>query len=168
MGKKAAVNLLMLLLCFCSVFLYRSCEANAAVTEKVEEYELGEIYEGKMLYEEKVRYFRFTIPEKSQVTFYLECKGGEGGGAIYNEIGEEVMRKTDLEFKTNFFTGQSVTQLSRTLPSGTYFLEIWNGGKWKWQEYKFTFQIQTQKQKLLWYKTLHNRENGIIIKHVYY
>lgn len=146
MWRKTAGTLLMLLLCLCTVFLCKGDSVNAAITGAAEDYELGETYEGKILEDEEVRYFRFTIPEKSHVTLYMECNGGREGGTLYNEAGKEVMRKTDLNFETNFFTGYSRAQLSRTLSAGTYFLGIENGRKWKWQEYKFSFCIQAERQ----------------------
>ena len=146
MWKKTANYLRMLLLSLSFIFLLRSGTVSAAVMGAAENYELGEEYRGNIYNDEKVRYFRFALQEKSHVTLYLNCAGKGCTGAIYNELGKEVLRKGDLVFETNFFTGWSSAQLSRTLPPGVYCLGIWNEGKWKWQNYQFSFRVQAQKQ----------------------
>ena len=146
MRKEAAENLLMLLLCFCFVFLFKSVTVNAAIVRETEAYELGDTYEGRITYSEQARYFKFTISEKSHVTLNFKGNGAGSGGTIYDFAGREVLKESDFTFDTNFFTGWSSVKISRTLPSGTYYMSIWNKGKWKWQEYKFSFCIQAESQ----------------------
>ncbi|MCI8484947.1 MAG: fibronectin type III domain-containing protein [Lachnospiraceae bacterium] len=146
MWKKTADNLLMLLLCLCSMFLFQSGKVNAAMTEEAENYEVGEIYEGRIIDQGDKRYFRFTVSEKSHVTLYLTCRKGICKGRIFDELGKEAMRGEDLIFDRNIFAGRSSAQLSRTFPSGTYYLELGNEGKWKWQECRFSFRIQAEKE----------------------
>ncbi|EOT28580.1 hypothetical protein C805_00101 [Eubacterium sp. 14-2] len=146
MRKRTAENLMMLLLCFSFVFLFRASTVNAARMEEAEEYELGTVFQGKLTFDEGVRYFRFVIPERSRVTLYLERSGKGCEGAVYNKTGSEMMKKADLEYKTDYFTGWSSASLSRILVPGTYYLEIRNHGKWSWQKYKFSFCIQAEKE----------------------
>lgn len=146
MQKSMAQNLRMLLLCLCFLFLFKSWQVKAAVPKATEEYELGEEYEGKIAYHEKMRCFRFSLPESSHVTLSLKYYGKGCGGTIYDEFGNEVLRNEDLEFRRNFFTGWSSAILSRTLSSGTYYIKIWNEGRWKWQHCRFSFRIQAVKQ----------------------
>lgn len=146
MKKQITGKAATLLVCFCCIFLFKIITVNAAMAEGAEDYELGEIYEGNMEYSEEARYFKFNIPEKSHVTLYFRYRGKGAGGSIFNSVGKEVLRRNDMEFKTNFFTGYSSGELSRTLSAGTYYLEIQNHGKWKWQEYRFSFWIQAEKQ----------------------
>ncbi|GFI31189.1 hypothetical protein IMSAGC013_02583 [Lachnospiraceae bacterium] len=154
MQKNVAENLRMLLLCLCFLFLLKVLQAKAAVLEpteeyelgeETEEYELGEEYEGKISYSEKKRCFRFTVPEKSHVTLYLKYSGKGCGGTIYDEFGKEVLRREDLTFQLNIFTGWASAELSRTLPPGTYYMKIWNEGEWKWQHCRFSFRIEARK-----------------------
>lgn len=161
MWKKAASNLRMLLLALSFVCFLQGGTVSAAVIKAAEDYELGEEYKGNMPDGEKVRYFRFSLPEKSHVTLYLKCRGKGCAGAIYNESGKEVLRKDDLQFKANFFTGWSSAQLSRTLPSGAYCIGIWNEGKWKWQAAQFTFRIQAEKQLRLEKGVLESLESAM-------
>lgn len=145
MRRKTANNLRILLLCFCFILLFKSWQVSAAVVEVAEDYELGEVYEGNISYNEKVRYFRFVLLEKSHVTLNLKYSRGKCSGAIYHASGKKVLKGEDLEFETNYFTGQSFARLSRTLPAGVYYVEIQNEGKWKWQTCRFSFWIQKQK-----------------------
>ncbi len=147
MQKNTAESLRMLLLCLCFLFLLKCCqvEVEAAAFETAEEYELGEEYEGKVSYSEKARCFRFTVPEKSHITLYLKYCGKGCGGTIYDEFGKEVLRKEDLEFQTNIFTGWSSAELSRTLSPGKYYIKIWNEGEWKWQHCRFSFRIEARR-----------------------
>lgn len=119
---------------------------SAAVFGTAEDCELGEVYEGSISYSERVRSFRFILSENSRITLNLKCNRGRCSGAIYHASGKEVLKREDLEFETNFFTGQSVAQLSRILPAGAYYMEIQNEGKWKWQTCRFSFWIQAQKR----------------------
>lgn len=128
------------------MFLLGSWQVSAAVFETAEDCELGEVYEGSISYSERVRAFRFILSEDSRITLNLKCNRGRCSGAIYHASGKEVLKREDLEFETNFFTGQSVAQLSRILPAGAYYMEIQNEGKWKWQTCRFSFWIQAQKK----------------------
>lgn len=93
MRKRTAENLMMLLLCFSFVFLFRDSTVNAARMEEAEEYELGTVFQGKLTFDEGVRYFRFVIPERSRVTLYLERSGKGCEGAVYNKTGSEMIKK---------------------------------------------------------------------------
>lgn len=146
MWNRIGNNLRMLFLCLCALFLFRGWTVSAAVAESVENYEMGEEFKGGMDYDGEARMFRFVLLEKSHVTLYFTCNGRGCTGAIYNLAGQEVLRGEDLEFKANFFTGWSAAELSRTLASGTYYLEIKNEGKWKWQKSRFAFRIQAERQ----------------------
>lgn len=146
MWNRIGNKLRMLFLWLCALFLFRGWTVSAAVAESAENYEMGEEFEGGMEYGGEVRMFRFALSEKSHVTLYLTCNGRSCTGAIYNLAGQEVLRKEDLEFKANFFTGWSSAELSRTLASGTYYLEIENKGKWKWQKCRFSFRVQAERQ----------------------
>lgn len=141
------------------MFLFQSGKVNAAMTEEAENYELGEIYEGKIIEQGGKRYFRFTILDKAHVTLYLNCQKGICRGTVLDELGREVMRGEDLIFNKNIFAGKFSAQLSRTFPSGTYYLELWNEGKWKWQECWFSFRIQAEKQIKLPKGILHSLDS---------
>ncbi|EOS23578.1 hypothetical protein C806_03100 [Lachnospiraceae bacterium 3-1] len=144
MEKKTANHLRMLLLSFCFIFLLKSWRVSASVAEISEDYELGEVYEGNISYNEKVRSFSFILWEKSRVTLNLKCSRGRCSGAINYASGKKALKREDLEFERNYFTGESFAKLSRILPAGAYDIEIQNEGKWKWQTCRFSFWIQAQ------------------------
>ena len=48
MNKKWTKSLLMILLCVCCMFMFKSIKVNAAMTDEAEDYELEEVYNGKI------------------------------------------------------------------------------------------------------------------------
>lgn len=148
MKKKLMKNVIMVTLCFCCIFLFKSITVNAAMADEAEDYDLGETYYGGFhngVYSSEERYFKFTIPEKSHTTLYVTFQrygDGEYGynTSIYNAQGKKVLKSDDLSYRQNKTTGKYTANQFRNLPSGTYYLAI--------DAYRvdFSFKIQAEKQ----------------------
>ena len=72
MNKKWTKSLLMILLCVCCMFMFKSIKVNAAMTDEAEDYELEEVYNGTITspspWYTTHRYYKFSISKKSHVT----------------------------------------------------------------------------------------------------
>lgn len=147
--KKKILNLFMVLaLCFCSTVVVDGVAAKAAMIPedaKVENYELGEAYNGTLesdtsySFNYEWRYYEFYISEKSHVTLNVEASSEN---IEFNILGNEgvVLANKDIKMKRNANTGAGIGSQYRTLDKGVYYLEI--GGR----NTDFSFTIQAEKQ----------------------
>lgn len=120
--------------------------ASASMASEAEDYELGEVYYGKIegsaAYQPH-RYYKFYITEKSHVTLYAtKDTKYDTEFNIYNTSGKKVLLNIDIDFKENITNGTFSGNQSRTLNKGVYYLDISNG----WYNRSFSFRIEAEKQ----------------------
>ena len=149
MNKKWTKSLLMILLCVCCMFMFKSIKVNAAMTDEAEDYELEEVYNGTITspspWYTTHRYYKFSISKKSHVTLSATVDSTTNYGmCIYNSDGKIVLNGNDLQYESNVATGKFKTSQSRTLPKGIYYLDITKGGTEISTVY--SFKIQAEKQ----------------------
>lgn len=163
MNKKWTKSLLMILLCVCCMFMFKSIKVNAAMTDEAEDYELEEVYNGTITspspWYTTHRYYKFSISKKSHVTLSATVDPTTNYGmCIYNSDGKIVLNGNDLQYESNVATGKFKTSQSRTLPKGIYYLDITKGGTEISTVY--SFKIQAEKQIKLSKGTISSLKNN--------
>ena len=157
--KKVRKGLLMIIgvcvLCTCCVLGSKTDTVQAAMADEAEDYELEESYTGTIvgesIWDSVDRYYKFTIPEKSHVTLYASVDSTFWYSMeMYNSSGKAVVKSSDFIYTENVTTGKFKTSIfktsiSRTLPAGTYYLDIRQEGD-STRSSTYTFRIQAEKQ----------------------
>lgn len=93
----------------------------ASMADEAIPYTMGETYRGQHYYN---KYYSFTLKERTHIFLRTEVGGGTVGYCIYNSSGRQYLDSDNVRYKHNVTTDVYVGTASRTLPAGTYYLEI--------------------------------------------
>lgn len=109
----------------------------ASMADEAIDYTLGETYREEHSY---YKYYTFTLTEKSHISLNTSVSGGTVDFAIYNANGKKFMAPGNVTYEHNVTTDVYKGKASRTLASGTYYLEIYT-----WSRKSYYFNIQAEK-----------------------
>ena len=108
----------------------------AAMADEAIDYTLGETYRDQHGW--VPQYYSFTLDQKSYISLDVTVQSGTVNFTIYGANGKKYLIPSNVAYKKNVTTDIYKGSASRTLPAGTYFLEI--GENYK--ECYFTLQAE--------------------------
>lgn len=144
MDKKCNKRFLIMFLCLCCVFIFKSITVNAAISDEAEDYDLGETFNGVVTYE--TEYYKFVLTERSYVSVEATQSSPYSHDCsinIYNDSLEKALiDNTDLLWQRNNVTGVKKGQYSKYMSPGVYYVVVSTGGS----TISYSFRIQAEKQ----------------------
>ena len=124
-----------LMVLFCMV-LWSAVPTYASMDDEAQDYTLGETYRGCHYYE---KYYKFVLTEQSHVTLNATSSKYTVDFSLYNTSGKILLAPDNIAFNHNVTTDLYKGTVSRTLPQGTYYLEIAGHG------YEYYFNIEAER-----------------------
>lgn len=129
--KRWLAALLTLMLC-AGMFWGSVVPVYAAMADEAIPYTMGETYRGQ---HGSSKYYSFTLKERMHISLRTTVQGGTVRYYIYNTSGKKYLDEDNVKYRQNVTTDVYTGTASRTLPAGTYYLEVYDyAGK----EYYFT------------------------------